>query len=163
MRFLTWIYKQFLRVLPAFIFFLIAFSLINMIEGLFLKSEGIPPFSFYEVVLAAAVIAKVLILISHLPFINAFPNKPLIYNIVWKTFLYESSTFLVRIAMLLIPPILSFRSVVHGYAELIAHLDIRRFLAIQICYLLLFITFVTAEELIVSIGVKRIRKLFFGI
>ena len=33
---------------------------------------------------------------NHMPFINKFPDKPLIYNIVWKTFIYQLAVLLAR-------------------------------------------------------------------
>jgi len=154
--------REILRVFPAFIFFLVAFYLINMIEGLFLKSHGIAPFSFYEVVIAAALVAKILLVINNLPFINAFPGKPLICNVVWKTFLYELSTIIVRVSLLLIPKIFATKSFTRAYVATIESMDIERFLAIQLCYILLFFTFSSAQELIIALGAEKMRKMFFG-
>lgn len=162
MRFVNWLKMEFLRVFPAFLFFFIAFNLINMIEGLFLKSKGIPPFSFYTLLIAAGVIAKILVVIDHLPFINAFPDKPLICNVVWKTFLYETSTFLVRLLMRLLPCLLESHHLIEGYQDFMRSFDTKQFLAIQILYLILFFTFVTAQEFILAIGAKKTRKMFFG-
>lgn len=162
MRFINWVKREFLRVFPAFVFFLVAFNLINIIEALFLKSKGIPPFSFYTVFLAAAVIAKILVVIEHLPFINAFPEKPLICNVLWKTFIYEASAFIVRLLMRIVPPILESKSFALGYDAFKKAFDSMQFLSIQILYLVLFFTFVTAQELILAIGAVKVRKLFFG-
>jgi hypothetical protein len=50
-----------------------------------LKRYGIDPFSFLEVLFAALVAAKVFFVLDHLPFINIFSHKPIIYSAVWKT------------------------------------------------------------------------------
>ncbi len=161
-RCFQWVKRTSFRVFLAFLFFFIAFNLLNMTEALFLKSKGIPPFSFYTVTLAAAVIAKILIVIDHLPFINAFPNKPLIFNILWKTFLYEFAAFIVRFLMRLLPCILATKDIALGYQQFKASFDTLQFVAIQIWYLMLFFTFVTAQESILALGPTKMRKLFFG-
>lgn len=161
-RLFNWVKKEFLHVFPAFLFFFISFNVINMIEALFLRSKGIPPFSFYMIFLAAAVIAKILVVIDHLPFINVFPKKPLIYNVLWKVCIYEISAFIVRILMRLVPLIISTKSFTLGYEHFKASLDRTQFLSIQILYLVLFFTFVTAQDFIVAIGPRKVRKMFFG-
>ena len=35
--------------------------------------------------MAALLVAKVVLITDALPFVNRFPEKPLIYNVVWKT------------------------------------------------------------------------------
>lgn len=162
MRWVIKLGKELLRILPAFLFFLVAFYLINMIEGLFLKSQGIRSFSFYEVIIAAALVAKILLVINNFPFINAFPNKPLICNVLWKTFLYELSTIVVRFGIKMIPKVVATKSFFQGYHAAVASMDIERFIAIQLCYLLLFFTFVCAEEVTLKIGPEKMRKAFFG-
>lgn len=148
-----------LGVFIAFLFFLAALGLINMIEGLF---QGSTPFSFYTVIIAAGVIAKTLIVVTHLPWINLFPNKPLIFNVLWKTALYGMSTLIVRIAIRMFPTLFATRSFFKGWEHFLAEVEFRRFISIQLCYLVLFFIFVVAEELCSSLGGKYLRKLFFG-
>lgn len=162
MRFISWIKRDFFRVFPAFLFFFISLNLINMIEGLYLRSKGIPPFSFYTVFLAAAIIGKILVVIEHLPFINAFPRKALIFNILWKTFLYEMSCFIVRLFMRIIPPIIDSNNFALGYENFKSSFDSMQFISIQLIYLVLFFTFVTAQEFVLAIGPLKIRKMLFG-
>ena len=148
-----------LGVFVAFLFFLAALSLINMIEGLF---WGSAPFSFYTVIIAAGVIAKTLIMVAHLPWVNLFPNKPLIYNMLWKTALYALSTLIVRVAIRMVPALFATHSFSKGWARFFAEIEPQRFIAIQLCYLVLFFIFVVAEEICSSLGGKHLRKLIFG-
>ena len=162
MRFINWIKREFLHVFPAFLFFFAAFNVVNIIEALFLRSKGIPPVSFYTVFIAAAVVAKVLVVIDHLPFINAFPNRPLIFNVIWKTFIYEVTTFVVRFLMRVVPSFLDTESFISGYIAFKSSFDSMQFLSIQLLYLVLFFTFVISHELIIAIGAVKVRKMFFG-
>ena len=68
--------KEFLEILPATIFFFIALHLIAFTELLILRQYRVP------------ISTTALFTVSALVIGNRFPNKPLIYNIVWKTFIY---------------------------------------------------------------------------
>ena len=150
MRFLQWIKSQLLHVLPAFLFFYFSFTLINFTEGLMVKNAGVQPFGVLTVLLAAAIVAKVLIAIDFLPIVNIFPLKPLIYNVAWKTFLYSLGSLLVRLLN---------RLWNHYYGTPIHWTE---FWAVQIWYVVLFFVFVAARDLIYKIGPAKVRQIFFG-
>ena len=38
--------------------------------------------------IAALILAKAVLIADLMPFINLYPHKPLIYNVVWKTAIY---------------------------------------------------------------------------
>lgn len=80
--------KEFLEILPATIFFFIALHLIAFTELLILRQYRVPISTTALFTVSALVIGKAILIADKLPFINRFPNKPLIYNIVWKTFIY---------------------------------------------------------------------------
>ncbi|MDQ3624923.1 MAG: hypothetical protein M3463_20990 [Verrucomicrobiota bacterium] len=46
--------------------------------------------------IAALVIAKVVVITDHFAAVNRFPDKPLIYNVVWKTVIYFVAWLLMR-------------------------------------------------------------------
>lgn len=161
-RFLLWCKKEFFHILPVFIFFLIAFNYINFTERFLLQRAGITPFTFIEILAAAAVIAKILLVIDNLPFAELFPKKPLIYNVVWKTFFYWVITICVRLSIHLLPYLFNHQSLATEFNNFYQQLNWHLFAAIQSWYLLLFFIFVTARELTFKIGSIRMRQLFFG-
>ena len=57
---------------------------------------GIPSSMFVTVTVLAFLIAKVVLIVDHVPFVNRFPEKPLIYNVLWKTAFYQVATLEVR-------------------------------------------------------------------
>lgn len=159
---LRWFKREFNRVFPVFLFFLIAFTLINLTERLLLERAGIAPFTLLQIALAAGVIAKVLLVIDHLPFIDLFPKQPLICNILWKTIFYWAILFLVRLCIRFVPFLREDDGFHREWADFVQKVDWGLFSTIQGYYLMLFFIFVTARELAFALGPLKLRKLFFG-
>ncbi|MDN3505095.1 MAG: hypothetical protein P0S95_05935 [Rhabdochlamydiaceae bacterium] len=162
MRALLWIKGEVLRILPAYIFFLVMFNIINMTQALMLHHKGIPPFSFVSLLIASAIVAKVLALVDHLPFIDLFPKRPLIYNILWKTVLYSIFSLIVRFLLRFGPYAIEAESLQYGFNQFLLTIDLSQFFAIQLWYILLFLGYVSSRETIIKIGPLKFRKLYFG-
>lgn len=139
------------------------FTLINWTEAFLFKRDGITPFGFLEVAIAAALIAKIVLIVDHLPLIRLFRTKPLAYGIIWKTTLYWVLLLIVRLAIRFVPYLFGsddgFRDDLSLFIE---HLDWNLFTSIQIYYLMLLFIFVTFQELTYKIGPAKMRRLFFG-
>ncbi len=158
-----WIRREVLHVLPIFLFFLFFFTLINSIETYLFERNGIEGFRFLQIFLAAALIAKIVLVVDHLPLIKRFKKYPLAYNILWKTFFYWSVLFLVRVLVRFVPFFWS--DIGHPYSDFKIYLEKVEwnvFLSIQAYYLMLLFIFVVFQELIYKIGVKKAHDLFFG-
>src|SRR5450432_537893 len=80
--------EEFLALLPPTIFFFVALHIVAFIRVLMLKGTGISPLGSVSVAVAALILGKAVLLADMLPIINRFPDKPLIYNIAWKTLIY---------------------------------------------------------------------------
>src|SRR5713101_6745856 len=94
---------EFLQILPPTIFFFFAFNIIGITTVLILRGRGIQISSILTATVLALIVAKVILVADHLPFINKFPDKPLIYNIAWKTFIYMLAVALARYLEEIIP------------------------------------------------------------
>ena len=53
-----------------------------------LEQYGIEFSGFVTSAVGALIVAKVVMIQDEIPFINKYPDKPLIYNVVWKTVIY---------------------------------------------------------------------------
>src|SRR5881409_3318493 len=84
----TTLKKEFFELLPPTIFFFVALHIVAFVRVLMLKGTGIAPSTSAAVTIAALVLGKSVLLADMLPMINRFPEKPLIYNIAWKTIIY---------------------------------------------------------------------------
>lgn len=154
---------EFLHVLPLILYFFIVFTLINEIEAFLMEKAGITPVSIFEIFLAAALIAKVIIVIDHLGYINRFKNKPLMIPIVWKTLNYWVILFIIRFLIRFIPTFKVKGALLKDHLDqFFQSLDWRLFFAVQIFYLLFLFIYVTFYELSNKVGDKKIRKIFFG-
>jgi hypothetical protein len=81
--------EEIYALIPPMIFFFIALNIIALIRALMLKGTGIAPSTPLAIALAALILAKAVLLADLMPVINRYPQKPLIYNVLWKTLLYS--------------------------------------------------------------------------
>ncbi len=80
--------EEFFALLPPTIFFFVALHIVAFVRVLMLKGTGIAPLSTVSIAVAALILGKAVLIADLLPMINRFPNKPLIYNVAWKTLIY---------------------------------------------------------------------------
>src|SRR5215510_14161361 len=80
--------EEFLAVLPPTIFFFLALHLVTFIRVLIAKGSHFKPLSTMSIAIASLILGKAVLIADLLPAINRYPNKPLAYNIVWKTLIY---------------------------------------------------------------------------
>jgi hypothetical protein len=159
---LSWLKKEFRRILPAFLFFLASFLLIQMTEGRMLKEGGIQAAGFFTILIAAGVVAKVLVLVDHFSFINLFPKKPLIYNVIWKMFVYSVASLFIRLLFRIIPFLWASAGYEINIRNFQASVYWVEFWAIQAWYVMLFTVYVLFRELIRAVGHEKVKRIFFG-
>src|SRR5262245_34109666 len=94
---------EFHEVLPPTIFFLITFHIVLIDRALMLREFGLRLSSVAAASVMALLVAKVVLIADKLPFINRFPEKPLIYNVTWKTAIYVVVSLLLHYLEHLIP------------------------------------------------------------
>ena len=82
------IWEEFKKVLPSTIFFFIILHIIALIRSLMVRETGITPPTSASVLIASLILGKSVLIADMLPFINRFPNKPLVWNVSWKTLMY---------------------------------------------------------------------------
>ena len=82
---------EFLEAVPPFIYFFVAFHLVAVIRALMQQEYGIQAGTVMNATIAALIVAKVVLLADLVPLVNRFPDKPLVYNIVWKALIYQAA------------------------------------------------------------------------
>ena len=119
-------------MLPPTLFFFIALHLVAFIRILMLKGTGISFGTSASVTVAALVLGKSVVIADLLPMINRFPEKPLAYNVVWKTLLYVLVAMFVHYLERLVDFWREAGSFVAGNEKLLAEIVWPHFWAIQI-------------------------------
>ena len=76
-----------------------------------LEQYGIEFSGFVAATVGALIVAKVVLMADRIPFINKYPDKPLIYNAAWKTVIYVLVTLVVRFLEYLMPHWWKYRNV----------------------------------------------------
>ena len=154
--------KEFFELLPPTIFFFVALHIVAFVRVLALKGTGISPLSSMSIAVAALILGKAVLIADLLPLINRFPNKPLIYNVTWKTLIYLLAATLIHYVERLIDFWRQAGSFVAGNEKLLAEIVWPHFWAIQIILLVLIVMYCTMHELVRVIGKEKVLRIFFG-
>ena len=158
----TTLKKEFFELLPPTIFFFVALHIVAFIRVLMLKGTGVAPSSSISIAVAALILGKAVLIADLLPMINRFPNKPLIYNVAWKTLIYLLMATVIHYLERLIDFWRQTGGFVAGNKELLAKIIWPHFWAIQIILLVLIVMYCTMRELVRVIGREKVLRIFFG-
>ena len=161
-RAVQWLKHKGGELLPIALFFFVVFNVRTITDALVFGRGTATPFSVLRLAVLALIVGKVLLLTDLLPFVNAFPGKPLIYNTLWKSLMYGLAALLYRLLEPLIPLIRRYHSLSDALPPYRANVDWSRFWGIQIWLFALLLLFVAARELVRAIGGGRVvGELFF--
>ena len=150
-------------LLPPTIFFFVTLHIVALIRVLMLKGTGIAAGTSVAVVVAALILGKAVLLADMLPFINRYPTKPLIYNVVWKTILYTLVALLIHYLEHLVDCWRQAGSLVAGNRKLLAEMVWPHFFAVQILLIVMIFSYCTIRELARALGRDKLIEMFFGI
>jgi hypothetical protein len=159
---MTKLKEEFFKILPPTIYFFVALHLLMFIRVLMLEGTGLSPYSSASIAVIALVLGKAVLIADMLPLINRFPNKPLIYNIAWKTVIYLLISAVLHYLERLIDFWRETGSLVAGNQKLLAEIIWPHFWAIQIVFFILIAMYCTVHELVRVIGKEKALRIFFG-
>jgi hypothetical protein len=154
--------KEFIEILPPTIFFFISLSLVTIVHRLMLRGTDVPVGTWVQVVIGALILGKAVLISDLLPIINRFPDKPLAYNIAWKTAIYSLAALLIRYIELLIDFWKQAGSFAAANEKLWAQIIWTHFWAIQIVLLMIIFQYCVLHELQRVLGWPELREMFFG-
>jgi hypothetical protein len=154
---------EIVEVIPPTIFFLISFHIVLLDRALMAREYGLRPASMVGATIGALLVAKVVLIADMLPAINRFPEKPLIYNVVWKTAIYVVASLFVHYLEHLVPLWWRLGSLGAANEQLWSEMVWPHFWAIQLWLVVLIFVYCTVRELVRVIGRERALQIFFGI
>jgi hypothetical protein len=154
--------EEFFAILPPTIFFFVALHLVTFIRVLIAKGSHFQPLSTVSIAIASLILGKAVLIADMLPPINRYPNKPLAYNIAWKTVIYLLMATVIHYVERLIDFSREAGGLAAGNAKLLADMVWPHFWAVQIILFLLILVYCTARELGRVIGREKMFRLFFG-
>jgi hypothetical protein len=161
-RFFSKVKEEFVELIPPTLFFFITLHMIALIRSLMLKGTGIPIASSLVVTIAALTLGKAVLLTDALPFVNRHPEKPLAWNIAWKTALYFIAATFIHYLENLYDVWRQAGGLVAGNEKLLAEMVWAHFLATEIMLVAILFTYCTAREVVRAIGGDKVRAMFFG-
>jgi hypothetical protein len=158
----TTIKHEFIELLPPTIFFFVILHIVAIIRALMTQSTGVTLQTSVSVTIAALILGKSVLIANLLPFVNRFPDRPLIWNIGWKTLIYA----LVALLLHYLERLYDYWKEMPGLAAanhmLLSELNWAHFWAIQILLVTLIANYCILAELARVIGREKFRRIFFG-
>jgi hypothetical protein len=154
--------EEFFAILPPTIYFFVALHIVAFVRVLMLRGTGIPPLGSVSIAVAALILGKAVLIADLLPLINRFPDKPLIYNVTWKTFIYLVVAAVIHYLERLIDFWRQAGGFIAGNKKLLTEMVWPHFWAIQIILFVLISMYCTIHELARVIGREKTLRIFFG-
>lgn len=160
-RVLATIRHEFREMLPPTLFFAAGFNLVVLTSHLMTGSYGRQLVTFTVATTAALLVGKAVLIANAMPLLRRFDNAPLIYPILFKTLVYWLVALAVRLLEVLVEGWIADGGAIAAFDAAAAGFAWHRFVAVQIWVLVLFLAYVTADELNALLGAGELRRIFF--
>jgi hypothetical protein len=150
------------KILGAALFFAVAACLVVSTDKLLVWGSDLRTVSFIAAIVAGLIIAKVMLVVDLLPFVDAYPHKPLVYNIAWKAPVYIAAVLVFRYTEHVVHHLFSGASLAAASSQAMQPFAQPAFWANAIWLAVLFLVFLTTRELSRALGKDKMRLLFLG-
>ena len=154
--------KEARKVIVTAVFFAIGFCIILVHNRLLTEGTGFRTASFARALIGGLIAAKILISVDMLPFVDAFPDKPIVYNIGWKTFLYAAGALVFLYMEPFLKHLIRRAGLYASHSEAWGELMRPRTWATMIWVVVLLLVFVTMKEISRVIGKDQLKSMFLG-
>ena len=154
--------EEIVALLPPTLFFFITLHFIVFLRALMLEGTNISIVSSATIAMGALILGKAVLITELLPFVNLFSNKPLIFNVVWKTTLYFLAAMLIHYLERLIDFWREAGGFIAGNQKLFEEIVWSHFWAINILLVVLILNYCIMSELVRVIEKDKLLQIFFG-
>ena len=153
--------RDFLEILPAMIFFALLFNIVAYTRALMLEQYSISLTVSAGATILALVVAKVILVVDMFSFVDRFRDKPVIYNVLWRTFLYSLVALFIEYLEEFIPSIWADHGVLVANRAVFEEFVWQKFAAVHIWLTLGIFAYCATTEITSSLGKKRFHELLF--
>jgi hypothetical protein len=150
------------KILVAAVFFAIGFCIMILHDRLLVEGSEIQIASYVRALVGGLIAAKVLLIIDVLPFFDAFPHKPMIYNVGWKTSLYAVGAMVFLYAEPFLKHLVKRAGLYASHQQAWHELTLPRTWAHMIWIVALLLVFVTTQEIGRALGNGQLKCMFLG-
>jgi hypothetical protein len=154
---------EFREVIPPTLFFFVGFNLVLLTKRLFLQQYLIEYAGFLIATTGALIVGKVVLVANKMPFLRHFDYAPLAYPILFKTLVYTALVGAARLIEALIHFLIAGGALGGGrfVEHVLGEFSWSRFIATQMWIFVLFLVWVTANEVNNLIGDGELFRIFF--
>ena len=149
-------------LIPPTVFFFGSLLIIGLVRALLLRGTGVAPATPLTMLLAALVLAKAVLLSDLWPAINRYPDRPLVYNVAWKTLIYSAVATVLHYLERLIDFWREAGSFMAANRLMLAKMVWAHFWAIELVIVVLVLDYCVIAEFARALGPKELRQMFFG-
>ena len=153
--------KEFVEILPAFVFFFFMFQILFLTRALMLTEYGITLHGHCVALLGAVIVAKAIFIADKFPFLNFYPRRPLIWNVLAKTVAFGFLTFLFLFIEEFFHQIHKHGSFAAALERLASDVAWPVFWSGEIWITVLLLFYCAAVELARAVGTERTKTIFF--
>ncbi|MEJ5060601.1 MULTISPECIES: hypothetical protein [unclassified Pseudomonas] len=151
-----------IKAIPPTLFFFVILHIVAAIRSLMIKGTGVSLPVSASVLIASLILGKSVLVADMLPFINRFPEKPLIWNVTWKTLMYTLVALVVHYLERLYEFWKEAPSIMDANSTLWNSMNWPQFWAVQLLLVTLIFMYCVISELARAIGHDRLKKMFIG-
>src|SRR5258708_3261120 len=145
-KFTATVKREFLELIPPTLYFFVILHIVALSRSLMTRNTGIDVSTTTSIAVAALILGKAVLIANALPFINRYPEKPLVWNVCWKTALY----FLVALVIHYFEHLYDYWKVAPGFAaanqKLLSEIVWPHFWGIQILLTVLILAYCIISE-----------------
>jgi hypothetical protein len=150
------------EMIPPTFYFFIALHIVALLRELMNRNSGIELSTSMSVAIAALILGKAVVLANLLPFINRYPEKPLVWNTLWKTAIYFAMASVIHYLERLYDVWHVGRGFATANETLLAGIVWPHFWAVQILLAVLIFAYCATSELARVLGTGSLKKIFLG-
>jgi len=160
---MTFLKHEIVELLPPTIFFFVVFHIILFVQSLMAEQYGIPALSSATATIGALIVGKSILIADALPLFRKVFRKRLIYNVLWRVFLYVIIVLLIKFIEELIHVIREPGSNAAAVERAFANIEWPHFLAVLIILVGFLGVYCLATAVTGVVGGKRIKEILFGL